>query len=115
MATSSIIAATPGCGAYVVTPQICLAEFCTPLIVALLSYSHYCDDYSQLEGEEGGRVEQVTNDTNDRCDLTPLSTKVPGLVREVRGRFNLRLTRYDRGAYQTSRQSRAGCHTRILC
>ena len=32
---------------------------------------------------EGGRVEQVTNDAYVRGDLTPLSTKVPGLVREV--------------------------------
>jgi len=33
---------------------------------------------------EGGRVEQVTNDAYVRGDLTPLSTKVAGLVREVR-------------------------------
>jgi membrane fusion protein, multidrug efflux system len=33
---------------------------------------------------EGGHVEQVTNDAYVRGDLTPLSTKVPGLVREVR-------------------------------
>jgi len=33
---------------------------------------------------EGGRVDQVTNDAYVRGDLTPLSTKVPGLVREVR-------------------------------
>jgi membrane fusion protein (multidrug efflux system) len=35
-------------------------------------------------GWEGGRVEQVTNDAYVRGDLTPLSTKVPGLVREVK-------------------------------
>jgi membrane fusion protein (multidrug efflux system) len=33
---------------------------------------------------EGGRVDQVTNDAYVRGDLTPLSTKVPGLVREVK-------------------------------
>jgi membrane fusion protein, multidrug efflux system len=33
---------------------------------------------------EGGRIEQVTNDAYVRRDLTPLSTKVVGLVREVR-------------------------------
>ena len=35
-------------------------------------------------GWEGGRIEQVTNDAYVRGDLTPLSTKVPGLVREVK-------------------------------
>jgi membrane fusion protein (multidrug efflux system) len=33
---------------------------------------------------EGGRSEQVTNDAYVRRDLTPLSTKVVGLVREVK-------------------------------
>jgi len=33
---------------------------------------------------EGGRVEQVTDDAYVRGDLTPLSTKVPGIVREVK-------------------------------
>ena len=33
---------------------------------------------------EGGRAEQVTNDAYIRRDLTPLSTKVVGLVREVK-------------------------------
>jgi membrane fusion protein, multidrug efflux system len=32
---------------------------------------------------EGGRIEQVTNDAYIRGDLTPLSTKVAGLVRDV--------------------------------
>ena len=35
-------------------------------------------------GWEGGHVEQVTNDAYVRGDLTPLSTKVPGLVRDVK-------------------------------
>src|SRR6202158_6581168 len=33
---------------------------------------------------EGSASEQVTNDSLVRGDLTPLSTKVPGLVREVK-------------------------------
>jgi len=33
---------------------------------------------------EGGRIEQVTNDAYVRRDLTPLSTKVAGLVRAVK-------------------------------
>src|SRR4029453_10195058 len=32
---------------------------------------------------EGGRIEQVTNDAYVRGDLTPLSTKVAGLVKVV--------------------------------
>jgi membrane fusion protein (multidrug efflux system) len=35
-------------------------------------------------GWEGAHVEQVTNDAYVRGDLTPLSTKVPGLVRAVK-------------------------------
>jgi len=35
-------------------------------------------------GWEGNHVEQTTNDAYVRGDLTPLSTKVPGLVREVK-------------------------------
>ena len=35
-------------------------------------------------GWEGARTEQVTNDAYVRGDLTPLSTKVPGIVREVK-------------------------------
>ncbi len=33
---------------------------------------------------EGGRIEQTTDDAYVRGDLTPLSTKVPGIVREVK-------------------------------
>jgi membrane fusion protein (multidrug efflux system) len=33
---------------------------------------------------EGGRIEQVTDDAYVRGDLTPLSTKVPGVVRDVK-------------------------------
>src|SRR5277367_2383775 len=33
---------------------------------------------------EGGRIEQVTDDAYVRGDLTPLSTKVSGIVRDVK-------------------------------
>jgi membrane fusion protein (multidrug efflux system) len=33
---------------------------------------------------EGGRIEQQTDDATIRGDLTPLSTKVSGLVRDVK-------------------------------
>lgn len=33
---------------------------------------------------EGGRIEQVTDDAYVRGDITPLSTKVAGIVRDVK-------------------------------
>jgi membrane fusion protein (multidrug efflux system) len=54
------------------------------LIVILLAIAIIVTITRNWNGWEGGRVEQVTNDAYVRGDLTPLSTKVPGLVREVR-------------------------------
>src|SRR5690242_7120601 len=56
----------------------------TPLIVLLLAIAIVVTITRNWNGWEGGSVEQVTNDAYIRGDLTPLSTKVPGLVREVR-------------------------------
>ena len=58
-------------------------KYGTPLIVLLLAIAIILTITRNWNGWEGGRVEQVTNDANVRGDLTPLSTKVPGLVREV--------------------------------
>ena len=55
----------------------------TSLIVILLAIAIIVTITGSWNGWEGGRVEQVTNDAYVRGDLTPLSTKVPGLVREV--------------------------------
>jgi membrane fusion protein, multidrug efflux system len=55
----------------------------TPLIVLLLAAAIIVTITRNWNGWEGGRVEQITNDAYVRGDLTPLSTKVPGLVREV--------------------------------
>src|SRR5262249_59183220 len=44
---------------------------------------------------EGGHVEQVTNDADIRRDITPLSTKVAGLVREVKIEDYQRVRRGD--------------------
>jgi membrane fusion protein, multidrug efflux system len=55
-----------------------------PLIVILLAIAIIVTITRNWNGWEGGRVEQVTNDAYVRGDLTPLSTKVPSLVREVR-------------------------------
>src|SRR5215475_5311746 len=58
-------------------------KYATPLIVLLLAIAIIVTITRNWNGWEGGRVEQVTNDAYIRGDLTPLSTKVPGLVREV--------------------------------
>jgi membrane fusion protein, multidrug efflux system len=59
-------------------------KYGTPLIVLLLAIAVIVTITRNWNEWEGGRVEQVTNDAYVRGDLTPLSTKVPGLVREVR-------------------------------
>lgn len=59
-------------------------KYGTPLVVLLLAIAIVVTITRNWNGWEGGRVEQVTNDAYVRGDLTPLSTKVPGLVREVK-------------------------------
>src|SRR5499427_9727592 len=56
----------------------------TPITVVLLAIAIIVTITRNWNGWEGGRIEQVTNDAYVRGDLTPLSTKVPGLVREVK-------------------------------
>src|SRR6201997_1853139 len=58
-------------------------KYGTPLIVLLLALAVIVTITRNWNGWEGGRIEQVTNDAYVRGDLTPLSTKVAGLVREV--------------------------------
>ena len=59
-------------------------QYGTPLIVLLLALAVIVTITRNWNGWEGGRIEQVTNDAYVRGDLTPLSTKAPGLVREVK-------------------------------
>jgi membrane fusion protein, multidrug efflux system len=59
-------------------------KYGTPLIVLLLAIAVIVTITRNWNGWEGGRIKQVTNDAYVRGDLTPLSTKVPGLVREVK-------------------------------
>src|SRR5215831_13757047 len=58
-------------------------KYGTPLIVVLLAIAVSVTITRNWNGWEGSHVEQVTNDAYVRGDLTPLSTKVPGLVRKV--------------------------------
>jgi len=59
-------------------------RFGTPLIVLMLAAAVIVTITRNWNGWEGARVEQVTNDAYVRGDLTPLSTKVSGIVREVK-------------------------------
>ncbi len=56
----------------------------TPLLVVLLAAAVVLTITRNWNSWEGGHIEQVTDDAYVRGDLTPLSTKVPGLVRDVK-------------------------------
>src|ERR1700740_788081 len=58
-------------------------KYGTPLIVVLLALAVVVTITRNWNGWEGGHIEQVTEDAYVRGDLTPLSTKIAGIVREV--------------------------------
>lgn len=55
----------------------------TPLVVILLALAILITLTRDWNAWEGGKAEQVTDDAYVRGDLTPLSTKVAGIVRAV--------------------------------
>ncbi len=55
----------------------------TPLLVVLLAVAVLVTVTRNWNSWEGGHIEQVTDDAYVRGDLTPLSTKVAGIVRNV--------------------------------
>jgi membrane fusion protein (multidrug efflux system) len=59
-------------------------RFGTPALVVLMALAIALTLTRNWNAWEGGRVDQVTDDAFVRRDLTPLSTKVAGLVREVK-------------------------------
>src|SRR5271170_958048 len=59
-------------------------KYVTPLIVLLLAVAIIVTVTRDWNAWEGGHAEQVTDDAYVRGDLTPLSTKVPGIVKEVK-------------------------------
>ncbi len=59
-------------------------KYATPLVVLLLAAAVVVTVTRDWNAWEGGRAEQVTDDAYVRGDLTPLSTKVAGIVREVK-------------------------------
>lgn len=56
----------------------------TPVLALLLAATILITITRNWNSWEGGHVEQVTDDAYVRGDLTPLSTKVAGIVREVK-------------------------------
>jgi membrane fusion protein, multidrug efflux system len=59
-------------------------KYATPILVLLLATAVTATLTRDWNAWEGGRVEQVTDDAVVRGDLTPLSTKVAGIVRNVK-------------------------------
>jgi len=64
-------------------PKTKWQKYGTPILVILLALAIVFTITHNWNSREGGAAKQVTNDAFVRGDLTPLSTKVSGLVREV--------------------------------
>ena len=58
-------------------------KYVTPLLIVLLALAVVITVTRNWNSWEGGKVEQVTDDAYVRGDLTPLSTKVAGIVQAV--------------------------------
>jgi membrane fusion protein (multidrug efflux system) len=85
MATSSVVAAPHPKSEPTISPlKTTWRRFGTPLLVVLMALAIALTITRKWNTWEGGRIEQVTNDAYVKRDLTPLSTKVVGLVRDVK-------------------------------
>src|SRR5437660_8237953 len=58
-------------------------SYTTPILVVILALAVLITITRNWNAWEGGKAEQVTDDAYVRGDLTPLSTKVAGIVRAV--------------------------------
>ena len=58
-------------------------KYATPILIVLLAAAVVVTLTRNWNAWEGGKTEQVTDDAFVRGDLTPLSTKVAGIVRNV--------------------------------
>ncbi len=67
-----------------VQPKAKWRKFVVPALIVLLAVVIFATITWDWNAWEGGRVEQVTDDAYVRGDLTPLSTKVAGIVRDVK-------------------------------
>src|ERR1700731_2306512 len=59
-------------------------RYVVPIVVVLLAAAILFTITWNWNSWEGGRIEQSTDDAYVRGDITPLSTKVAGIVREVK-------------------------------
>src|SRR6202035_457585 len=59
-------------------------NYLTPIAVVLLALAVLITITFKWNAWEGDKVEQMTDDAYVRGDLTPLSTKVAGIVRDVK-------------------------------
>src|ERR1700741_21425 len=66
------------------TPKPAWQNYGTPLLVVLLAAAVIFTITRNWNAWEGGRIEQATDDAYVRGDLTTLSTKVAGIVRDVK-------------------------------
>src|SRR5438270_5122245 len=58
-------------------------SYTTPILVVILALAVLITITRNWNAWEGGKVEQVTDDAYVRGDLTPLGTKMSGIVRAV--------------------------------
>src|SRR5271157_2225448 len=87
MAVATTLASAPAAEPEHAPPQATKPKwqkYATPLGVVLIAAAVMVTITRDWNAWEGGRVEQVTDDAYVRGDLTPLSTKVAGIVRDVR-------------------------------
>jgi membrane fusion protein, multidrug efflux system len=85
MATAPVAQASPPHVEQATPPRTTAwRKYATPVLVVLLALAIVLTITRNWNAWEGGKAAQVTNDAYVRRDLTPLSTKVAGLVREVK-------------------------------
>ena len=65
-------------------PRARWTKYATPVLVLLVAGAVVVTLTRNWNAWEGGRIEQVTDDAFVRGDLTPLSTKVAGIVKDVK-------------------------------
>ena len=83
---AEVIAPAPSARVEHTTPRLKTywQKYGTPVLVVLLAVAVFVTMTRNWNAWEGSRIEQMTNDAYVRGDVTPLSTKVAGLVRDVK-------------------------------
>jgi membrane fusion protein (multidrug efflux system) len=85
MATAPVVAAPRPSTKDTINPlKTAWRRLGTPLLIVLLAVAIAVTLTRNWNAWEGGRADQVTDDAFVRRDVTPLSTKVAGLVRDVK-------------------------------